>query len=188
MALPLICPPQSAAPLDENAVLFGDSKLLGRLWYLFFHAIADALTKTGFTLANGANILHVTPAGVSISHLSAAASASLTCSTAYADVVDATLTLDRRGDYIVTAVCDISVDSGASQVLCQLEQDGVAIAAPVANLATSAGEIRGTVVQHWTVTNTRAVSLLQLQGRKTVNAGSGIVFADHTVLKAMYVG
>jgi hypothetical protein len=41
--------------------------------------------------------------------------------------------------------------------------------------------------QHWTVTSD-GTTKVKLQALKTVNAGTGLVFQDHTVLKAIFVG
>ncbi len=125
-----------------------------------------------------------------IGYLAANASADLTCTTAYADVTGMTVTLTLTGNYLITANCEIGLTVDANEVLCQLLVNAVVQTGVVRLLmATGTGtdSLAASVTRTWVYANTGS-NVAKIQGKKTVNAGTGQVHQVNSCLTAIFLG
>ena len=112
----------------------------------------------------------------------AAASANLTLTTSFQDIVGATVTLPTVGDWEITAVFDFG-----HGVIGGILAEGQLLVAGVAQTSIAKLDddaVRGTVTQSWKVTTTVVNTVLKLQARKTNAAGNSTCHSTDTTLTA----
>ncbi len=154
---------------------------------------AGDIAATGFSSGdyakwNGTEFIPGT--GATIPYLTANCSGTLTCSTSYADVTGATVTLTGTGNYLITASCDIALDVTANQVLVKLVINGVDQTGIITvTLATGTGSdsIGGMYARTW-IYNNSGSNVAKLQGKKFAAGGTGVVNVTATNITAIFLG
>lgn len=118
--------------------------------------------------------------------LDAAASADLTLTTAFQNVVGATVTLAHPGVWVISGVFDFDGAAGDTTGIGVLNIDGTNQAANA--LASLADTQRVTTGQTWVHRKTTlGPTVLQLQARKGGGAGASLVKQSHTTITASTV-
>lgn len=125
-----------------------------------------------------------------LNQISADCSALLTCSTAFADVTGATVTLPFTGMYIIIASFNSFVDQAAGGVIGRLVVNGVAQTGQVEltiGALAAASAVAMSISRQW-IYNNSGSNVAKLQALKSVNAGTGQVKTPGTNITAVFLG
>ncbi len=161
--------------------------------YLFLRTDGGAGTilyvkETG--TGNTGWVAYTSGSGSSIAHLSADASATLTCTNSYADITGATITLTGTGTYLIIADCSIQTDTAAGGGSVQLMVNGVAqtgVADAAIQTATAGDNVRCSASKTWFYTNSGS-NVAKLQGKKANAGGNASIGITNTGIRAIFLG
>lgn len=124
-----------------------------------------------------------------LQQLSAFCSSLLTCTTSYADVTGASITLDKTGNYLIIASFNIFVDQPANGITGKLVVGGVSQTGVVQFIigGVTVTDQYSTVISKQWIYNNSGSNIAKLQATKAINAGTGQVTQD-TCISAIFLG
>lgn len=126
----------------------------------------------------------------SLEHLEGDASGGLTCTTSFADIPGATITLDKTGVYIIVGEFDMFTDLVANVVQGRLNVAGAAygqLASLTISSSASTLTIESVQSKIWVYPNTGS-NVAKLQAQKLGSSGTGQINQANTSIKAVFLG
>lgn len=155
---------------------------------VFFRTDGGAGTTLYIKESGVGNTGWVAVTSISNTHLTADCTAQLTLTTTFADVVGATVTLNKDGVWMILSSVEFSGNGGAGLLTCQLVYDSVAQVGTAEFQGDNATDSSiASTHQHWFVTNTGS-KVAKLQGKKGINGGSGLILVTNTRISAVFLG